>query len=62
MPKYGGHVGFVQFNEDGSYWSENRAVEFLEQIFDSPLSANLLTRTSRNQNSPQSHEDTKKSG
>jgi predicted alpha/beta-fold hydrolase len=29
MPQSGGHVGFVQFNRDGSYWSENRAVEFL---------------------------------
>jgi predicted alpha/beta-fold hydrolase len=29
MPLSGGHVGFVQFNEDGSYWSENRAIEFL---------------------------------
>ena len=31
MPRSGGHVGFVQFNGDGSYWSENRAVAFLEQ-------------------------------
>jgi len=31
MPRSGGHVGFVQFNGDGSYWSENRAVEFLKQ-------------------------------
>lgn len=31
MPRSGGHVGFVQFNPDGSYWSENRAVEFLGQ-------------------------------
>lgn len=31
MPMHGGHVGFVQFNGDGSYWSENRAVEFLGQ-------------------------------
>jgi hypothetical protein len=29
MPKWGGHVGFVQFNRDGSYWSERRAMEFL---------------------------------
>jgi uncharacterized protein len=29
MPRSGGHVGFVQFNEDGSYWSENRTIEFL---------------------------------
>ena len=32
MPRDGGHVGFVQFNKDGSYWSENRAAEFLCQI------------------------------
>lgn len=31
MPNHGGHVGFVQFNEDGTYWSENRAAEFLER-------------------------------
>jgi predicted alpha/beta-fold hydrolase len=42
IPKYGGHVGFVQFNKDGSYWSENRAVEFLEQISGSQLFANHL--------------------
>ena len=33
MPSSGGHVGFVKFNEDGSYWSENRAVEFLGQAW-----------------------------
>lgn len=32
MPRDGGHVGFVQFNKDGSYWSEKRAAEFLGQI------------------------------
>jgi len=31
MPVHGGHVGFVQFNEDESYWSENRTVEFFGQ-------------------------------
>jgi uncharacterized protein len=31
MPTSGGHVGFVQFNSDGSYWSEQRAVAFLAQ-------------------------------
>lgn len=31
MPASGGHVGFVQFNHDGSYWSEQRAMAFLEQ-------------------------------
>ncbi len=31
MPEWGGHVGFMQFNHDGSYWSEKRAIEFLEQ-------------------------------
>jgi uncharacterized protein len=29
MPSSGGHVGFVEFNRDGSYWSERRALEFL---------------------------------
>lgn len=28
-PDSGGHVGFMQFNENGIYWSEKRAVEFL---------------------------------
>jgi predicted alpha/beta-fold hydrolase len=30
-PDRGGHVGFMEFNSDGSYWSERRALEFLEQ-------------------------------
>ncbi|MBM3298664.1 MAG: alpha/beta fold hydrolase [Deltaproteobacteria bacterium] len=29
-PTHGGHVGFMAFNERGEYWSEGRAVEFLE--------------------------------
>jgi uncharacterized protein len=33
MPQSGGHVGFVQFSSDGSYWSEQRAVEFLGQAW-----------------------------
>ena len=33
MPRSGGHVGFVQFNGDGSYWSENRAIEFFGQAW-----------------------------
>lgn len=28
-PKHGGHVGFAQFNKNGLYWSEQRAIEFL---------------------------------
>jgi uncharacterized protein len=28
-PKYGGHVGFAQFNKNGLYWSEERALSFL---------------------------------
>ncbi len=31
MPASGGHAGFVEFNRDGSYWSERRALEFLEK-------------------------------
>ena len=29
MPKSGGHVGFVSFNEQNLYWSEKQAVIFL---------------------------------
>lgn len=29
-PPSGGHVGFVSFNEQNQYWSETRALEFLE--------------------------------
>ncbi len=29
VPKSGGHVGFISFNENNLYWSEKRAVEFL---------------------------------
>ncbi|TQE96892.1 MAG: alpha/beta fold hydrolase [Spiribacter salinus] len=28
-PKHGGHLGFVEFNKAGEYWSERKAVEFL---------------------------------
>lgn len=29
VPKHGGHVGFVSFNQTGEYWSEIRATEFI---------------------------------
>ena len=29
IPKWGGHVGFVEFREDGLYWSERRALSFV---------------------------------
>lgn len=29
IPQSGGHVGFVDFNEAGEYWSERRAIEFI---------------------------------
>lgn len=32
VPEFGGHVGFSQFNENGLYWSEVRALSFLESI------------------------------
>lgn len=32
VPKWGGHVGFVEHARDGYYWSERRAVSFLEQL------------------------------
>lgn len=28
-PRHGGHVGFVRFGDDGRYWSERRAADFL---------------------------------
>ena len=30
-PASGGHIGFIQFNNEHRYWSEERAVEFLQQ-------------------------------
>jgi len=29
-PKHGGHVGFVTFNRDKRYWSEERCIKFLK--------------------------------
>jgi predicted alpha/beta-fold hydrolase len=29
-PASGGHLGFIQFNKEHRYWSEDRALEFLE--------------------------------
>lgn len=29
VPRHGGHVGFVAFHPDGTYWSERRAAAFL---------------------------------
>lgn len=31
-PRWGGHVGFVRHGRDGIYWSEQRALAFLEAI------------------------------
>ncbi|MBA4057753.1 MAG: alpha/beta hydrolase, partial [Marivirga sp.] len=31
-PAFGGHVGFSQFNENGLYWSEVRALSFLKSF------------------------------
>lgn len=30
-PEHGGHVGFAQFDKNGLYWSEERALEFLSR-------------------------------
>jgi uncharacterized protein len=30
FPKFGGHVGFSKFNGNGLYWSEQRAIEFVQ--------------------------------
>ncbi len=32
IPTYGGHVGFMSFDHDGTYWSERRTVAFLQEI------------------------------
>lgn len=32
MPRHGGHVGFVTRSEDGHYWSERRALAFLQAL------------------------------
>ena len=31
-PTHGGHVGFAQFNKNGLYWSEERALAFLQSL------------------------------
>ncbi|MDN6318163.1 MAG: alpha/beta fold hydrolase [Marinobacter sp.] len=31
-PKWGGHVGFVEHGRDGYYWSERRALAFLQSV------------------------------
>ena len=31
-PSHGGHVGFAQFNKNGLYWSEERALAFLKSL------------------------------
>ena len=32
VPKYGGHVGFMQRRINGRYWSESRTVDFIQQF------------------------------
>ncbi|MCB0310583.1 MAG: alpha/beta fold hydrolase [Bdellovibrionales bacterium] len=34
-PAFGGHVGFVEFNTEGLYWSERRTIAFLEDVLGS---------------------------
>ena len=36
IPKRGGHVGFVEFSPDKLYWSERRALSFLEMAHTDP--------------------------
>lgn len=31
-PRWGGHVGFVEHARDGFYWSERRALEFVQSL------------------------------
>jgi predicted alpha/beta-fold hydrolase len=33
-PDHGGHVGFIEINEEGYYWSEKRALSFANQYLD----------------------------
>ncbi|WP_291831077.1 alpha/beta fold hydrolase [Marinobacter sp.] len=33
VPKWGGHVGFVEHAKDGYYWSERRALDFVRSGF-----------------------------
>jgi hypothetical protein len=33
-PSRGGHVGFAQFNRNGLYWSEQRALDFVRNLND----------------------------
>tara|TARA_B100000497_G_scaffold113799_1_gene135885 strand:- start:14 stop:769 length:756 start_codon:yes stop_codon:yes gene_type:complete len=33
-PKHGGHLGFVSFGGEGFYWSEQRAIAFLENVME----------------------------
>lgn len=38
VPKYGGHVGFINRSINGRYWSESRTVDFIiREIFKSPF-------------------------
>lgn len=32
VPEHGGHVGFTLFNQNGLYWSELRALQFIQSI------------------------------
>lgn len=31
-PTYGGHCGFYSSNADGSWWTEQRALAFVEEV------------------------------
>ncbi|RMG56338.1 MAG: alpha/beta fold hydrolase [Acidobacteria bacterium] len=37
MPASGGHVGFIAFNEWGEYWSESRAMAFIDDEPSDPM-------------------------
>mgnify|MGYP006276622911 CR=1 FL=1 len=45
IPKSGGHVGFIEFNPQNRYWSEKRAVSFLNN-------GHVLTDTTNDERSP----------
>ncbi len=43
-PRYGGHIGFVQFNRTKTYWSEKRSIDFINKITDLNNEKSLLTK------------------
>jgi predicted alpha/beta-fold hydrolase len=45
-PQHGGHLGFVQFKDNGVYWSEQRALQFLQVMRDGKSSTETTRKVS----------------